>query len=64
MGQVWKVTANKTQGQISSGMYVEIHKTFGLIKPNQLEIRKAITEKYGLTSPPSNISSLFNIEKL
>lgn len=64
MGQIWKVTAKSSQGQVSSGMSVEIHKTFGIMKPTHSEIRKAISEKYGLTSPPSNISTLFNIEKI
>lgn len=64
MGQLWRVTAIKSEGQVSSGISVGIHKTFGIIGSSNSEIRKAITEKYSLTVPPSNIKSIFKVDKL
>jgi cytochrome c-type biogenesis protein CcmH/NrfF len=63
MGQVWKVTAKQSQGQISAGMTVEIFKRIGLIGPTNKEISNAIIEKYGITTTPSNFS-IFQKEKM
>lgn len=63
MGGLLKVTALKSEGQVASGMWMEIHKKGSSNGPSFSEIRKGITEKYKLKTPPSN-SNLFKSELL